>query len=563
MRRFITILFIAISCSLYGTKYYVDTGGVDDAGRSGAIGQEWASLSYACTRVSSPDTVYINAGAYNEGTQVIWNTGVRIDGAGQSLVTITATGALNPIILASSAAGTNGNQSISNITINGDSLAVFGIRIYGRSNVSVHDITIRETVQYGLTFADQVGRSATSAPTSWATGNRIYNLTMVDCGRDSYTTYWEADGAIDISGQDGMLIYDFDIDNKTGGRYAYGIKGLYGGGWHKGLKIFNGKIRTNIRDVAGQQSFGFNIELWTGVGGIEIYNIDGNGAIDMGGYGYSDNYSYGYAFKIYNNVLKQDSRPTNQPEAGLILESGGEDGMYFYRNWVENFTTGLTLGTTAVSLTQGFDNVQVYYNVFANIGYAAGGVGAGVEGYNLTTGVNINNLKIYNNVFHKVSSASGWAVSFESNPGNNFTDVFIKNNIIYNCYNPFNFNYTTIDVIQINNNLVYGNTINTPDYTGSTVTNNTFTNNQISVDPLFESVGTDYRLNISSTAIDAGVDVGLTSDFVENIVPAGAAPDMGAYEFMSSPAPSTGDGIFAKDRNGLLLKDKNGKLIIL
>ena len=43
--------------------YYIDNSGIDDAGRSGAVGQEWATLAYACTRVTtSGDIIYVNAG---------------------------------------------------------------------------------------------------------------------------------------------------------------------------------------------------------------------------------------------------------------------------------------------------------------------------------------------------------------------------------------------------------------------------------------------------------------------------------------------------------------------
>jgi len=51
-------------------------------------------------------------------------------------------------------------------------------------------------------------------------------------------------------------------------------------------------------------------------------------------------------------------------------------------------------------------------------------------------------------------------------------------------------------------------------------------------DPSFTSAATnDFTLASSSPAINAGVDVGLTTDYRGMVVPQGAAPDIGAYEF--------------------------------
>jgi hypothetical protein len=45
--------------------YYVDTAGTDSAGRSGFRGQEWKTLQYAATRVTTAgSTIHINAGTY-------------------------------------------------------------------------------------------------------------------------------------------------------------------------------------------------------------------------------------------------------------------------------------------------------------------------------------------------------------------------------------------------------------------------------------------------------------------------------------------------------------------
>jgi hypothetical protein len=566
LRKILLPLFLLISLASYGqTTYYISPTGSDAA--AGTEGDPWKTFYKATSTVTtSGDIIYVGSGTYNETTDSNLSLGVSIDGDGRNNVTIKATSGMTTMLTLFSSAGTDGDQYIRDVTFDGDSIATTGVVISGRSNVEFYNCTITQTIRYGVLFKDQNSRSVTTEPTNWATGNSFHDNNMIDCGRDSWSTYWSADAAIDISGQDGMLLYNNDIDNQTGGRYAYGLKALYSGGYLKGVKIYDNKIRTNIRDNVGEQAFGFNIEIWTGVGGIEIYGNDLNGCIDMGGYGYWDDYSYGFAFDVHDNTLIQDSRPTYDGEAGLILESGGEDGMYFRKNWVENFSTGMTFGCTAASLVQGFDSVVVSYNVFANIGYTSGGVGAGVSGYNLSTGVTINKFYVLNNVFHKVNNASGWGLNFEYSTENTWTNIAIKNNVIYNAYNPVQFNNQTINGIGVDNNVIYGQTSGTiPNYTDSDVSNNTYNDNQVSTNPLFTSVGTDFSLQSTSPCIDAGVDVDLTTDYAGEDVPSGTLPDIGAYEYQQEeepeePATTTGFGKISSTKFG---KSASGKFVKL
>jgi len=84
-----------------------------------------------------------------------------------------------------------------------------------------------------------------------------------------------------------------------------------------------------------------------------------------------------------------------------------------------------------------------------------------------------------------------------------------------------------------NHNLVWGNVDN---YVGDAQTGA----GDLSVDPMFVDPGNkDYRLQAGSPAIDTGAAWGLTTDFDGNERPAGAAPDLGAFEFQ--PAGEGGD----------------------
>ena len=56
------------------------------------------------------------------------------------------------IIQASSAEGTNGNQSISKLKFDGKNKTSWGIQIQGRSNFEIHDITMVNFKQRGIVW---------------------------------------------------------------------------------------------------------------------------------------------------------------------------------------------------------------------------------------------------------------------------------------------------------------------------------------------------------------------------------------------------------------------------
>ncbi len=75
---------------------------------------------------------------------------------------------------------------------------------------------------------------------------------------------------------------------------------------------------------------------------------------------------------------------------------------------------------------------------------------------------------------------------------------------------------------------------------------NIYDQQTLNSNPLFtDQASNDFTLQSISPAINAGTPVGLTTDYAGNPVPSGALPDIGAYEFQDSTAPTTSNNITA------------------
>ncbi len=127
---------------------------------------------------------------------------------------------------------------------------------------------------------------------------------------------------------------------------------------------------------------------------------------------------------------------------------------------------------------------------------------------------------------HNTVVGNGFAADFDEGgagiaigPFNNET---VQNNLIVS-------NHGGINALQDyssrnHHNLVWGNVAN---YVGDA----TVGAGDVSLDPEFvDAPAKDYRLLAGSPAIDAGLDLGVTSDYAGNPRPDGTAPDLGALE---------------------------------
>ncbi|MEI9956492.1 MAG: hypothetical protein WDM90_09375 [Ferruginibacter sp.] len=140
----------------------------------------------------------------------------------------------------------------------GQNLTTFwGIYVAGRSNVSIHDITMVNFKNRGVIFGGR-NDNGNGAPSIYATGNTFYNNTVTNCADYDQALGYGA-GCLNIGGQNGMLIYNNTItqNSRPAGHNGWPIK-YQNDGYLNGCKIYNNTLHKNNEQLsAGRQQLGF------------------------------------------------------------------------------------------------------------------------------------------------------------------------------------------------------------------------------------------------------------------------------------------------------------------
>lgn len=199
-----------------------------------------------------------------------------------------------------------------------------------------------------------------------------------------------------------------------------------------------------------------------------------------------------------NQLIMSTARDQTQDasKTAFILS----DGVVVSGNYITGGAYGMQVGG---------NNVEISNNVIANTYVAS-----------VLAGDNNNAQYWYNNTVHcSGQSSSGFVLS-----GINYRRT-LKNNIIVGCDIPV-LRLGTPSEFVFENNLLFNNAQNVRHFTMS--------DNNINGDPNFENISgaysspVDYIPSFGSLAIDAGVDVGLTTDFRDARIVNN--PDIGAFE---------------------------------
>lgn len=535
-----------VSFSVAGTTYYIDPSGKDS--NTGTSTSPWKSLAFACSKVTSPgDIIHVNTGTYTETAQSVLAVGVSIEGTGvTSIIQSSVGGSSFTISLYSSKEGTNGNQHISNMKMDGSALTAYGaIKIDKRSNVEIFNCTFVDFNYYGVGFD---GDGTGNQPTTYPTGNKFHDNTVINCS--GYFTsgdkdYGDGKYAVGVNGQNGLLIYNNTLTqtSRTAGNNGYLIKGV--AGYNKGIKIYNNTITKASYD---NLTWDFAIELWLCRGGVEIYNnkITG-GSIDISG---SSNVSgisnqkgeYDYSVWIHDNEISQSILSNYEGTHGILIEQSAEN-VIIERNIIRNVCLGIyfPLAPKADGSGKILNNVDIRYNTLDNIGVADGGV---TDGWGIYLNVaprdyTNNSFNVYNNTIigHIGAQSTYWGIHIP-NTGTS-TNVNIRNNIVENFTEApikgVGASGVSVGYLNIENNIFYNNgNNNLPKYSGLEIGQNT-TQNNIVGNPLFVS-SSDYHLQSNSSAISKGLTIsGLSNDIEGN--PLNSPPCIGAYEYLIGALP--------------------------
>ena len=192
-----------------------------------------------------------------------------------------------------------------------------------------------------------------------------------------------------------------------------------------------------------------------------------------------------------------------------VWENG--DNAYIHHNYAQNTNGFFELGSNGSGSAQ---NIKVAYNVIYNV---HGGVCLHQDSYN----INVSNFKFDNNTY--VSTSGGGYRVLDC--ANDYSMIQMRNNIFYsNIQIANNGNFTHSNNVYYMVSMVNGSGVGYTLGTGEKKAN-----------PLFANMaGADFRLQLTSPAIDAGMDLGYKKDFQDTPVPQAVSsliPDIGAYEY--------------------------------
>jgi hypothetical protein len=220
-------------------------------------------------------------------------------------------------------------------------------------------------------------------PTTYATGNQLYNSVIKDC-TDQHDG---SDGAIRVAGQEGILIHHNNF-TQTGRPQGHNGNIMWSGFYNRGMKLYNNKFYKVDWDGPvynngiNYNGWNFIIEHWNceadvgctvPSGGIEIYNNEFYGsdcAIDIGGH-YNSKGSYPYTWYIHHNLFTTLSQTAKTDSGGgvniITIEGYYNSDMWMYYNRFVHIPTVLGVEQQYGGHT---GNIYFGYNIIEKAGWS-------------------------------------------------------------------------------------------------------------------------------------------------------------------------------------------------
>ncbi len=485
----------------------------------------WKSLYKATSAVREEGAVIrLLPGTYLETRQSLLPVGVSIEGSGpdKTILKSTLTADWTAMILARSEdEGTLGNQFISHLKMDGQSLSTFwAIQVVGRGNFQIHHTTIVDFKDRGVLF---LGRTDNTdrAPTRYAQNNQFYANTVLNSS--AYNTANGIYGRCNlcIGGQEGMLVYENTLvqDQRPDGYNGNVIK-FELNGHNRNLKIYKNIIRKKPFKGSsyGDAGWPFAIELWHSEGGLEIYdNVITGGGIDLDGI--SNPLQMPFGASVRNNSIVNETQ-NDSHEVGIFLENNVAD-VIIEKNLIDRKTTGIMFTPRYGDTIR---NIKIRNNLMTNIGRMANGNdGAGITVCSdYTRSTTIEDVFIQNNTIVAGLGIAPWFGVMIQSEGTKLIDGFILQNnsiqgFVASAFRNADSAYANQVIVQNNNFYQNGNS-NEPEM-GSPL--NSIVSGNLKLNPTFVGDG-NFTLQGGSPLIDRGINIGVPFS--------GPAPDIGYAE---------------------------------
>ena len=451
MKKLLTFLFVLWTISVHATTYTISPTGSD--ANNGSAASPFKSLYKACSVAKNGDIIHVNAGTYIETQTSNLAVGVSIEGEGAtSIIKASFSAIYQMIIQASSAEGTNGNQHISKIKMDGQGSTSWAIQIQGRSNFEIHDCTITGFKQRGIVWGGREDNSD-NPPGIYATGNKFYNNIVTNCASFDGTYGY---GCLNIGGQDGMLIYNNTIVT-TGSTPGWPIK-LWNDGHIKGCKIYNNTLKRppfpyQYNGIGNY--FDFAIEMFYPEG-LEIYGNTIEGSIDLD---WQLKGSYGYSVWIHDNIIGRSTQAAHC-ETGIWLENSSEF-VTIERNTFKSISQPIMFSLRPGSY---MNDITIQKNLAYNIGKTDGtrqGTAIGIIVNDDSQNYTAENVSITGNNFIALSGNNNPWFGVVIPGGTSSKNITFSNNVVsgFNYQPLVCYTGNHINGMVYKDNIVYGGTV--------------------------------------------------------------------------------------------------------